>query len=118
MARVTIPVYTVVPQGIKTEGAAPDYAYVACGADGLAVPNDGKVFLRIEAPTACQVVIDSTALFEGDLETDDRLITLEVDHEAFVGIMNPKIHNHSDAMVHVDSSENDTRVLALRVAGL
>ena len=114
MAREELTIYKITSRGL-IEGSDNDFEYTTISdADGAKFDNRGRQFLHVKAGEAETILtIPTPVTFNGDLQLDDRIITLAINEEMFIGPFERNLYNQTDGTVHVDSDQADTEVVAL-----
>lgn len=115
MARVDISTVLIVTTGKEFEAEK-----TAIGADGLAVPNDGRVYLLLKNITAgiIDVTIPTPVLFDTDLSLNDRVISVPANDMVLAGPFNRNLYNQNDNVIHLDvagADADDIEVVAFKM---
>ena len=89
--------------------------YTTMTVDGIAFLNSNKTFLHIVAPSAAVITIITPYTANEGLALEDRIISIAIGEEVFVGPFSPKIYEQNDGTIFVNSDQLDTDIAALKV---
>ncbi len=106
MARVDMDVKSINTAGVDVLDAANSELI---GNDGVAFPNNGRVYLMLYNTTsgAVNVTIATPATFDTDLELDDRVVAVPGDGALLVGVFPTNLYNQANGNIDVDAANND-----------
>lgn len=106
MAREDLTVKSITTAGINLLDVANSELI---GADGVAFPNNGRVYLMLYNTTAgsIDVTIATPATFDTDLTLADRVVAVPANGASFVGVFPTNLYNQGDGNIHVDVAGAD-----------